>query len=84
MILVFTYKPKEADPELDKKTEIKALTEKAKVYGVSTQPDFYKQIPNYMMDEVAIKTIARSNPFILVLEKGKIVEKMGAKDYLNN
>ncbi len=84
VILVFTYKPKEADPELVKKTEIKALTEKAKVYGVSTQPDFYKQIPNYMMDEVAIKTIARSNPFILVLEKGKIVEKMGAKDYLNN
>lgn len=84
VILVFTYKPKEADPELVKKTEIKALTEKAKVYGVSTQPDFYKQIPNYMMDEVAIKTIARSNPFILVVEKGKIVEKLGAKDYLNN
>jgi uncharacterized membrane protein YphA (DoxX/SURF4 family) len=83
-ILIFTYKPKEADPELVKKTEIKALTEKAKVYGVSTQPDFYKQIPNYMMDEVAIKTIARSNPFILILEKGKIVEKLGAKDYLNN
>jgi hypothetical protein len=83
IIIVFTYKPKESDAELVKKTETKALSEKAKVIGVSTQPDFYKQIPNYMMDEVAIKTIARSNPFVLVLEKGKIVEKLGAKDYLN-
>lgn len=82
VVLIFTYKPKEADPELVAKTETKALTEKAKVYGVSTQPGFYKQIPNYLMDEVAIKTIARSNPFVLVLGKGKIVEKLGAKDYL--
>ncbi len=82
IILIFTYKPKEADLELVNKTETKALTEKAKVYGVSTQPGFYKQVPNYLMDEIAIKTIARSNPFVLVLEKGKIVEKLGAKDYL--
>ena len=82
VILVFTYKPKEADAELVKKTETKALTEKAKVIGVSTQPNFYKQIPNYLMDEIAIKTIARSNPFVLVLEKGKVVEKSSAKDYL--
>lgn len=82
VVLVFTYKPKDADPELVAKTETKALTEKAKVYGVSTQPDFYKQIPNFQMDEVAIKTIARSNPFVLVLEKGKIIEKLSAKDYL--
>ena len=58
------------------------MTEKAKVIGVSTQPNFYKQIPNYLMDEIAIKTIARSNPFVLVLEKGKVVEKSSAKDYL--
>jgi len=83
VILIFTYKPKEADSELVKKTETKALSEKAKVIGVSTQPGFYKQIPNYLMDEIAIKTIARSNPFVLILEKGKVVEKLGAKDYLN-
>lgn len=82
VVLVFTYKPKDADPELVAKTETKALTEKGKVYGVSTQPNFYKQIPNFQMDEVAIKTIARSNPFVLVLEKGKIIEKLSAKDYL--
>jgi uncharacterized membrane protein YphA (DoxX/SURF4 family) len=84
VILILTYKPKQADAELLKKTETKALCQKAKVLGVSTQPDFYKQIPNYMMDETAIKTIARSNPFVLTLEKGVVVEKMGAKDYLNN
>ncbi|MBP7501114.1 MAG: DoxX family protein, partial [Chryseobacterium sp.] len=83
VVLVFTYKPKEADLELVKKTETKALTEKAKVIGISTQPNFYKQIPNYLMDEIAIKTIARSNPFVLILEKGKVVEKLGAKDYLD-
>jgi uncharacterized membrane protein YphA (DoxX/SURF4 family) len=84
VILIFTYKPKQADAELLKKTETKALSQKAKVFGVSTQTDFYKQIPNYMMDETAIKTIARSNPFVLILEMGVVVEKMGAKDYLNN
>jgi len=82
MILIFTYKPKEAESELVKKVETKTLSEKTKVYGVSTQPDFYKQIPNYLMDEIAIKTIARSNPFVLVLEKGKVTEKLSAKDYL--
>ena len=83
VVLVFTYKPKEADLELVKKAETKVLTEKAKVIGISTQPNFYKQIPNYLMDEIAIKTIARSNPFVLILEKGKVVEKLGAKDYLD-
>ncbi len=34
------------------------------------------------MDGTAIKTIARSNPFVVVLENGKIVSKMSAKDYL--
>lgn len=82
-ILIFTYKPNEADPELVRKTETKALSEKAKVFGISTQPNYYKEIPSLMMDEIAIKTIARSNPFVLVLEKGKITEKLGAKDYLD-
>ena len=82
-ILIFTYKPKEADAELVKNTESKALSEKIKVYGISTQPNFYTQIPNYLMDEVAIKTIARSNPFVLILENGKITGKESAKDFLN-
>lgn len=82
VILIFTYKPKEADSELLKNTQTKALLEKTRVFGVSTLPNFYTLIPSYLMDEVAVKTIARSNPFVLILEKGKITEKLSAKDYL--
>lgn len=35
------------------------------------------------MDGIAIKTIARSNPFVLILKNGKIVDKQPAKDYVN-
>ncbi|QIG90734.1 DoxX family protein [Chryseobacterium sp. POL2] len=82
-ILVFVYKPKEASTQLVAEVQNLVMHDRfAKVYGVSTQQDFFNKIPNLMMDEVAIKTIARSNPFVLVLKKGKIVEKLGAKDYL--
>ena len=33
------------------------------------------------MDGTAIKTIARSNPFVLILENGKIVEKKSLEDF---
>lgn len=82
-IIVFVYKPKEASSQI--MAEIQALLlhdRSAKSYGVSTQQDVFNKIPSFLMDEVAIKTIARSNPFVLVLEKGKIVEKLSAKDYL--
>lgn len=81
-IIVFVYKPKEASSQV--MAEIQALLihdRSAKSYGVSTQQGVFNKIPNLLMDEVAIKTIARSNPFVLVLENGKIVEKMSAKDY---
>jgi hypothetical protein len=41
-----------------------------------------KGFPNLTMDGTAIKTIARSNPFVLVLENGKIVEKKSLEDFL--
>jgi hypothetical protein len=34
------------------------------------------------MDGTAIKTIARSNPFVLTLKNGKIVDKRSAEDYI--
>jgi hypothetical protein len=43
----------------------------------------FKTIPNLTMDGTAIKTIARSNPFVLVLENGKIVEKKSLEDFLD-
>ncbi|MEC3877762.1 BT_3928 family protein [Chryseobacterium salviniae] len=82
-ILVFTYHPKEVSPELLKQVEAKAKAQKANVvYGVSTEPDTFRTIKNMMMDGTAIKTIARSNPFVLVLENGKIIDKQPAKEYI--
>ena len=84
-ILIFSYKPNEADKELIAQTESKAKSQKnALVLGISTQPNTYKTIDNATMDATAIKTIARSNPFVLTLQNGKIVDKMSAKDYLRD
>ncbi|MEG1591209.1 BT_3928 family protein [Chryseobacterium sp.] len=83
-ILVFSYHPKEVSPELIKNVEAKVNTQKgAVIYGVSTDQNTFKTIKNTMMDGTAIKTIARSNPFVLVLEKGKIVDKQPAKYYVD-
>lgn len=83
VILLFVYKPKEASTSLVAELQNLVLHDRsAKTYGVSTQQNYFSKIPNLMMDEVAIKTIARSNPFVLVLEHGKITEKLSAKDYI--
>lgn len=83
-ILVFSYHPKEISQDLLQKVEAKVNTDKtAVIYGVSTMPDTFKTIKNAMMDGTAIKTIARSNPFVLILEKGKIVDKLPAKNYID-
>jgi len=83
-ILIFSYHPKEVSKELLQKVEAKVNTDKtAVIYGVSTMPDTFKTIKNAMMDGTAIKTIARSNPFVLILEKGKIVDKQPAKNYID-
>ncbi|WP_027378242.1 BT_3928 family protein [Chryseobacterium daeguense] len=82
-ILVFSYHPKDISPELLQKVEAKVKNQGANVvYGVSTDPNTFKTIKNMMMDGTAIKTIARSNPFVLILQNGKIVDKQPAKDYV--
>lgn len=82
-ILVFSYHPKEVSPELLKQVEAKAKAQKPNVvYGVSTDHNTFKTIKNAMMDGTAIKTIARSNPFVLILQNGKIIDKQPAKDYV--
>ncbi|ASK32417.1 doxx family protein [Chryseobacterium sp. T16E-39] len=82
-VLVFSYHPKEVPQELIQKIEAKVNAQKgALIYGVSTDHNTFKTIKNVMMDGTAIKTIARSNPFILVLQNGKIVDKQPAKDYI--
>lgn len=84
-VVLFSYKPKEADKNIISKAEAKMKTEKnAFLLGVSTEPKTFTTINNGTMDGVAIKTIARSNPFILILKNGKIMHKKSAKDYINN
>lgn len=79
-VLLFSY-----HPQFLTKEEITAAENKVKgnahVYGVSNMPKTFSQIPSLIMDATAIKTIARSNPFVLVLNKGKIVEKKPIKDF---
>ncbi|WP_304344371.1 BT_3928 family protein [Chryseobacterium koreense] len=84
-LILFSYDPLNADKNILEKTE-KLLQEKKDTYvlGVSNNPNTFTQIPKAMMDATAIKTIARSNPFVLVLERGKILDKMSAEDYLKN
>ena len=82
-IIIFSYHPQDVSPELLKQVEAKAKSEKPNViYGVSTLPNTFKTTKNMMMDGTAIKTIARSNPFVLILQNGKIVDKQPAKDYV--
>ncbi len=82
-ILVFSYHPKEIPADLLQKVEAKVNAQQgALIYGISTDPNTFKTIKNAMMDGTAIKTIARSNPFVLILENGKIADKQPAKDYL--
>ncbi|GEN65484.1 BT_3928 family protein [Chryseobacterium rhizosphaerae] len=82
-ILVFSYHPKEVSADLLQKVEAKVNAEKGVlIYGVSTDQNTFKTIKNAMMDGTAIKTIARSNPFVLILKNGRIVNKIPAKDYI--
>ncbi len=84
-ILLFSYHPENIDQKLLAKTEAKIKAEKVDlVLGISTLPGTFKTIENAMMDGTAIKTIARSNPFVLILEKGKIIDKKSAEDYLKD
>ena len=83
-ILVFAYHPQDVSSELLQKVEAKVNTDKtAVIYGISTIPTTFKTIKNGMMDGTAIKTIARSNPFVLTLQNGKIVDKQPAKNYVD-
>lgn len=82
-LLIFSYQPKNANVNILAQAEAKLSQEKnAYLLGVSTDPNTFKTIKNAMMDGTAIKTIARSNPFVLTLEHGKIIDKRSAEDYI--
>lgn len=82
-VIVFTYAPEKADQNLLKKTEEKLKTIKnAEIFGVSTNLNTFKTLNSGIMDGTAMKTIARSNPFVLTLQNGKIVDKKSAEDFM--
>ncbi len=79
--LVSSYKPNAVSPETFAKIEEKVKAKKGMVVGVSTTGTVFQSIKNATMDGTAIKTIARSNPFVLTLRYGIIADKRSAADY---
>jgi len=82
IVLIFTYKPNKINPDLLYNIKTMIPEKESNVYAISTNNStFIDGIKQGTMDATAIKTIARSNPFILILENGKIVAKQSAKKY---
>jgi len=84
VILLFSYKPETGSKNgLKKKLEDKISAAKIPAYEVSASSDRITNLPKLFMDATAIKTIGRSNPLVVVLENGKIVDKDPAVDFIN-
>ncbi len=84
-VILFAYDPKNIDPQIAAAAEAKIEAMPGTyILGVSTDISTFRTLPAATMDGVAIKTIARSNPFVLVLQHGKITDKKSAKDFLND
>jgi peroxiredoxin len=75
-------------PELKKVTD-EALRKGFKVIGMSASSEewsskvineFKLDFPFYFTDETTLKTIVRSNPGVLVLQKGTIIQKVHYND----
>jgi len=81
--LIFTYKPDEIENNLVNEIQERLLETEDNIYAVSINNKIiFDKIPQGTMDGTAIKTIARSNPFILILENGKIVTKQSVKKFI--
>ncbi len=79
--LFFTYKPKEVSEQEFAQMD-KYPTANVPKYGISPDKKTFGILPNLTMDATPIKTIARSNPFVLTLQNGKIVEKQSLQDFI--
>ena len=86
--LIFSYKPKEinygAHPSEEIQKKLEMVAGKSPIYEISTEKSDLLGFQHLTMDGTAIKTIARSNPFVLILENGKIVEKKSLEDFLKH
>lgn len=90
VILLFSYQPAALLKDQEKATKIRSyFDQKTKqmnipAYEVSAASERITSLPKLFMDATAIKTIGRSNPLVVVLEKGKITVKEPAVDFINN
>lgn len=85
LILVVNSTPSKSSVEGNKKVEefilkLKAKNPDIKVLRVASQDVFNRDIPFCLMDETTLKTMIRSNPGVLILEKGTIVNKYSWRD----
>ncbi len=80
VVLLFSYDPSELSNE-ERIQAQKKVQGHPLVYGVSTNLHTFSDLEPLKMDPTAIKTIARSNPFVVVLHKGVIVEKKPINEY---
>ena len=82
--LLFIYKPNEVSEEEISRAEKYLLKQNVPVYGIAPEKNIFKKIPELTMDATPIKTIARSNPFVLTLQNGKITQKQSLSDFIKN
>lgn len=84
-IVIFSYHPNLADKAVIQKAQEKAKKSgNTLVLGVAPNFGVYQAIPAATMDGTAIKTIARSNPSVLILENGTIVDKVPGHVFVEN
>ena len=83
VLLVFSYKPDAVENPKEFALEVQKKVSALKIpaYEISPSKTGITELQKLTMDGTAIKTIARSNPAVLVLQNGKIVEKLPAKSY---
>lgn len=79
VILICSYKPLALNSE-DFQLIKEKFGKQNNIYGISNKPNVFPYIPNLQIDATALKAVGRSNPFVLILEKGKIIDKKSLKD----
>lgn len=90
VILLFSYHPESIFENQNRAKQLKNAFEKKisemkiPTYEVSAANEKITDLPKLFMDATAIKTIGRSNPLVVILEKGKITTKDPAVDFINN
>lgn len=73
-VLLLSYHPEKLTPQ-QKKTAYAQLKNPSQILAISPQLGAFAGMKNAFADATVLKTIARSNPALVVLNKGKIISK---------